>query len=87
MDSTSQTAIHPNVIIAGALAFVAGNAWNDAFQALIKEYNPIVDRKTVVAQFVYAIFVTLLILLIGYFIFEINKVSSAELSKYYPPGL
>lgn len=45
-----------------ALGLVAALAWNDAVQAVFKEYFPAAGG--IVAKFVYAVFVSLLIILV-----------------------
>lgn len=50
--------------LTGALGLVAGLAWSDAIKALIAELFPF-DKNGIVAMFVYAIIITLAVVLIG----------------------
>lgn len=45
--------------VAAGFGFVAGLAWNDAIKALIDTFFP--ERGTVLAQFIYAITLTLIV--------------------------
>lgn len=45
-------------LVTGAFTFVAGLAWNDAVQHIIKEY--IAPGKTILSQTIYAVVVTVI---------------------------
>lgn len=46
--------------IVGAFGLVAGLAWNDAIRGLIEQLFP-VSQSTVVAKFIYALIITILL--------------------------
>lgn len=57
-------------LAAGAFTFVAGLAWNDAVQNLIKQY--ISPGKTVFSQLIYAVVVTIVAIVA---IMQINSIA------------
>lgn len=58
--------------IAASLGLVAGLAWNEAIKALIEYFFP-AAQNTVLAKFLYAIGVTLLIVLVSYYLTKLMK--------------
>ena len=50
-------------LINGAFALVAAFAWNEAITGLIKKYIP--QGSTLYSQFVYALFITLIVVLVS----------------------
>jgi Ca2+/Na+ antiporter len=53
--------------ILGAFGLVAGLAWNDAVQSLIREVFPL-SVNSVWAKFVYAVFVTLIVVAVSLYL-------------------
>lgn len=60
----STIALDPFLIIAGALAFIAGLAWNSAIQATIDKH--IGQDGTLRSKWVYAVIVTVLIVVASF---------------------
>lgn len=59
--------------IVAALGLVAGLAWNDAIKSIIDQYVE-VGRNTVLAKFIYAAFITIVIVTVSMFLLRlINK--------------
>lgn len=58
------------VLITGAFTFVAGLAWNDAIQNLIKTY--ISPGNSVVSQLIYAVIITIVAIIA---IYQVNNVA------------
>lgn len=50
--------------IASGLGFVAGLAWNEAIKTLIDSLFPAFSSNAIIAKFLYALFVTLILVLI-----------------------
>ncbi len=50
--------------IAGGLGFVAGLAWNEAIRTLIDSLFPSFSSNIIIVKFLYAIFVTLIVVLV-----------------------
>ncbi len=50
-----------------AFGLVAGLAWNEAIQALIKNIFPL-DNNSVIAKFIYAVLMTLLLVVIAMYL-------------------
>ncbi|XWV25381.1 hypothetical protein QJ856_gp0383 [Tupanvirus deep ocean] len=73
MQNSNAIAISPIVLIGGALTFVGGLAWNDAFKTLIDSYYPDKSKNTVFAKFLYAIVVTIVIIIISFSIYMVNN--------------
>jgi hypothetical protein len=59
------------LILAG-FSFVAGLAWNEAIKALIDTVF-VLDKDTLLAKFVYAIVVTVLIIFVSYLFTKFNS--------------
>jgi len=55
--------------LTGALGLVAGLAWSDAIKALIAELFPFA-KNGIVAMFVYAVIITLAVVLIGSYLLK-----------------
>lgn len=53
--------------IIGGFGLVAGLAWNDAIKSLIEYFFP-KDGNSVSAKFIYAVIVTLIVVLIGIYV-------------------
>ncbi len=58
--------------ILAALSLVAGLAWNDAIQTLINELFPL-HKNSVLVKFIYAVFVTLVVIFISTFFIKILR--------------
>ena len=58
--------------IAAAFSLVAGLAWNDAAHALIENLFKI-EKNTVIAKFVYAVFITLFVVFVTMIIIKKPK--------------
>lgn len=58
--------------IAAALGLVAGLAWNDAIKALIEHLYP-PSSNTLVAKFVYAFLITLVVIVVSTYIIRDKK--------------
>jgi hypothetical protein len=54
----------------GAFGLVAGLAWNDAIKALIENFFPL-SKDSIVMKFVYALLVTLLIVIASLYLVRI----------------
>lgn len=61
----------------GALGVVAGLAWNEAIKGLIEYFFP-AARNTVVAQFVYAITISLIVIIASIIIMKATKKAVIE---------
>ncbi len=53
--------------ILAALGLVAGLSWNDTIKAFIQHFFPL-EKNTLVAQFVYSLFITLVVVFVSYYI-------------------
>lgn len=71
---TAEIAAQLLVLATSALGLVAALAWNDAIQAVFKEYFPAAGG--IVAKFVYAILVSLIIIVL-----TINLTKLAQFAK------
>lgn len=80
MQNSNALTIHPLVLIGGALTFIAGLAWNDAFKNLIDHYYPENSNSAVFAKFTYAIIITIIIIVIGFVIYIAN-IEIAKIKK------
>lgn len=58
--------------IIGAFGLVAGLAWNEAIGAVIENYVPL-GKEGVLAKFIYAIAITLLLVLITRYLIKLSK--------------
>lgn len=58
--------------VAASLGLVAGLAWNEAIKALIEYFFP-ASQNTILAKFMYAIGVTLLIVIVTYYLTRVIK--------------
>jgi TRAP-type C4-dicarboxylate transport system permease small subunit len=94
--NTTSVTSNPFIIIAGSLSFIVGMAWNNAIQTGIKQHYPIDDKKdNLRAQILYALIVTIIIILIVFLLDYLNRQTalisatvgqrkqSATLSKKY----
>lgn len=71
MEKTTRAELKNQTVsyITGALGLVAGLAWNDAIRALIDAVFP-VDKSNLWIKFIYAAIVTLIVVLLGHYIFK-----------------
>lgn len=60
-----------NLILAG-FGFVAGLAWNEAIKSLIDTIF-VLEKNSLLAKFVYAILVTILIVIVSYFFSKLSN--------------
>ena len=60
--------------IGAGLGLVAGLAWNDAIKAFIEENFPLESGSTILAKFAYALIMTLVVVLITFYLARIFKV-------------
>jgi C4-dicarboxylate transporter len=60
-----------NLILAG-FGFVAGLAWNEAIKSLIDTIF-VLEKNSLLAKFVYAILVTILIIIVSYFFSKLSN--------------
>lgn len=63
--------------LTAALGLVAGLAWNDAISALIALWFPI-ERNSILAKFIYAGVVTVVVVLITTYVVRLLRRSSTE---------
>lgn len=63
--------------ITAALGLVAGLAWNEAIKALIEQLFPL-GKDTLLAKFVYAIAITLFVVIIGVYLARMFKKEKEE---------
>lgn len=61
----------------GGLGVVAGLAWNDAIKALIEYFFPLA-KNTIVAQFVYAAIISLIVIIASVIIMKATKKVTIE---------
>lgn len=61
--------------IVAALGLVAGLAWNDAIRALIEQIFPIAEN-TLIARFVYAAIITLVVVLVSVNLLKFSRKDS-----------
>lgn len=59
--------------IMAAMGIVTGLAWNEAIKALIDRVFPFGTDSGLLAKFVYAVLVTLIIVVISYFLLRFSK--------------
>ena len=55
-----------------AFGLVAGLAWNDAIKALIEHYFPLESGTSIVAKFIYAFLVTIVIVVITTYLMRLS---------------
>lgn len=60
-----------NLILAG-FGFVAGLAWNEAIKSLIDTIF-VLEKNSLLAKFIYAILVTILIVIVSYFFSKLSN--------------
>ena len=56
--------------LVSAFGLVAALAWNDAIKALIELFFPL-SNSTIIIKFVYAILITILVVLIGQYVLKL----------------
>jgi hypothetical protein len=62
--------------ITSALGLVAGLAWNDAIKDLITKFVP--GQSTLVAKFIYAVIITIFVVLLTVYLMKIFKVEDKK---------
>lgn len=77
---SDQNSIRPIAIIAGSLAFVGGSAFNDAFKSLFDKY--LGTRNAVIAKFIYAIILTIIIIISIKLIFYLDSAVENKIDNY-----
>ncbi len=60
-----------------ALGLVAGLAWNDTIKAFIEYIFPM-DKNTILAQFIYAILITVLVVILSIYLSKLFSKNSGE---------
>ena len=65
--------------ITSALAFVVGLFWNDAIKSAIEKLVP--QSQDVAAKFASAIIVTLIVVIVVYFLFRAHSIAAAQLRE------
>ena len=58
--------------LTGALGLVAGLAWNDAVKSLIEMLFPL-NASSVWVKFIYAIIITIIVVLVGQYILKLSS--------------
>ncbi len=66
-------------LMTAALALVAGLAWNDAIQTLFRKLFG--EQSGLIAKFVYAGFITAVIVLLGFRLSKMQKLLEERLNK------
>ncbi len=66
-------------ILAG-FGVVAGFAWNDAIKTFIEKYFP-QDENTIVAKFIYALLVTLILVIVSVYLVKFLKIEEDKKGK------
>ncbi len=56
-----------------AFGLVAGLAWNDAIKSLIDFIFPFAGESSLWAKFIYAVLITIVVILVGKYIFKSDK--------------
>lgn len=67
--------------ITAALGLVAGLAWNDAVKTMIEEFYPVEKGNGVLAKFWYATVITLVIVIISYYLLRFINRQKEEVEK------
>jgi len=65
--------------IVASLGLIAGLAWNEAIKGLIEYIFPL-SQNTIQAKFLYAIFMTILIVIISYYLARLMQEKDEEIS-------
>jgi len=63
--------------ITAALGLIAGLAWNEAIKALIEEFIPL-GENTLWAKLIYALLVTIIIVIVGLYLAKLTKKQKEE---------
>lgn len=58
--------------LVAALGLIAGLAWNDAIKTLIDYFFPL-SKDTLFAKFIYALFITFVVVILGNHLLNLNK--------------
>lgn len=66
--------------ITAAFGLVAALAWNDAISALIKHFFPM-EKNKVSAKFIYAAIITLIVVIISFYLTKLLKEEKEENKK------
>ena len=64
--------------IVAALGFVAGLAWNEAIKALIESFFPQGNANSVLAKFIYAILVTIVVVLVTVYLGKLFRKETTD---------
>jgi uncharacterized BrkB/YihY/UPF0761 family membrane protein len=64
--------------IVAAFSLVAGLAWNDAISALINKLYPVKETNTVIAKFIYAVVITIIIVIVSINLLKLQKKGDKE---------
>lgn len=60
-------------LILAAFGFVAGLAWNEAIRAAIDHFFPVDASESLWAKFIYAVFVTVLLVVGGFYLNHLKR--------------
>jgi len=63
--------------ITTAFGLVAGLAWNEAIKAVIENFFPM-DKNGMIAKFVYAIVITIILVIISVYILKSDKAKETK---------
>lgn len=66
--------------ITAGFGVVAGLAWNDAIRTFIEEYFP-KSQNTIVAKFVYALFITVVLVVISVYLVKLLRLEDGKKEK------
>ncbi|MFA7208840.1 MAG: DUF5654 family protein [Parcubacteria group bacterium] len=67
--------------ITTAFGLVAGLAWNEAIKSVIDGFFPVSDGGGMIAKFIYAIFITIVLVFISVYILKTNEDNERKSSK------
>ena len=66
--------------ITAGFGLVAGLAWNDAIRTFIEEFFP-KTQNTIAAKFIYAFFITIILVIISIYLVKILRIREEEKKK------
>jgi len=66
--------------ITTAFGLVAGLAWNEAIKAFIEHFFPL-SQSGMIAKFVYAVFITILLVFISVYILQVPEKEKESMKK------
>jgi hypothetical protein len=64
--------VNPFIILGGSLSFIAGLAWNEVITTSINQYYPAEDKKTIKAKLIYALLITVIIVIFALLLDYLN---------------